>query len=155
MKKNILFINHSVRDGGPGRSLFYLLKHFDYEQFNVFALLPSKDIFSEKLEENGLNVKEIINNNFPENWDSLLREEFNKDVKEIATRSASSTAINAISEKNPNFVGGSADLAASNKTTMNNKKIFQPNTPDGTNLYFGIREHAMGGIISGISLHKG
>ena len=73
MKKNILFINHSVRDGGPGRSLFYLLKHFDYEQFNVFALLPSKDIFSEKLEENGLNVKEIINNNFPEN---LKRQNF-------------------------------------------------------------------------------
>ena len=73
MKKNILFINHSVRDGGPGRSLFYLLKHFDYEQFNVFALLPSKDNFSEKLEENGLNVKEIINNNFPEN---LKRQNF-------------------------------------------------------------------------------
>ena len=105
------------------------------------------------IESNEFN--NIINNNFPENWDSLLREEFNKDVKEIATRSASSTAINAISEKNPNFVGGSADLAASNKTTMNNKKIFQPNTPDGTNLYFGIREHAMGGIVSGISLHKG
>ena len=34
MKKNILFINHSVRDGGPGRSLFYLLKHFDYNKYN-------------------------------------------------------------------------------------------------------------------------
>ena len=97
----------------------------------------------------------IINNNFPENWDSFLKEEFKKDVKEIATRSASSTAINAISEKIPNFVGGSADLAGSNKTIMNNRKIFQPNSPDGTNFYFGIREHAMGGIVSGISLHKG
>ena len=92
------------------------------------------------IESNEFN--NIINNNFPENWDSLLREEFNKDVKEIATRSASSTAINAISEKTPNFVGGSADLAGSNKTTMNNRNIFQPNTPDGTNIYFGIREHA-------------
>ena len=99
--------------------------------------------------------KNIISNNFSENWDSLLKEEFKKDIKEIATRSASSVAINAISEKTPNFVGGSADLAASNKTTMKNRTIFQPDSSTGTNLYFGIREHAMGAIVSGISLHKG
>ena len=61
MKKNILFINHSIRDGGPGRSLFYLLKHFDYEKFDVHTLLPGKDIFSKKIKDSGLNVNQIIN----------------------------------------------------------------------------------------------
>ncbi len=67
MKKNILFINHSVRDGGPGRSLFYLLKHFDFENFNVHALLPSRNTFSENIERENLQVNQIINSNFPEN----------------------------------------------------------------------------------------
>jgi len=67
MKKNILFINHSVRDGGPGRSLFYLLKHFDFEKFNVHALLPSRNTFSENIERENLQVNQIINSDFPEN----------------------------------------------------------------------------------------
>ena len=67
MKKNILFLNHSVRDGGPGKSLFYLLKHFDYSSYNVNVLIPSKNNFSENIEKNNLNVNQIINKNFPEN----------------------------------------------------------------------------------------
>ena len=67
MKKNILFINHSIRDGGPGRSLLYLLKHFDFENFNVHVLLPSKNIFSETIERENLQVNQIVNGNFPEN----------------------------------------------------------------------------------------
>ena len=67
MKKNILFLNHSVRDGGPGKSLFYLLKHFDYSSYNVNVLIPSKNNFSENIEKNNLNVNQIIDKNFPEN----------------------------------------------------------------------------------------
>ena len=67
MRKNILFINHSIRDGGPGRSLYYLLKHFDYKNFNVNVLIPSKDTFSHKIEEADLDVNEIVRPNFPEN----------------------------------------------------------------------------------------
>tara|TARA_Y100001936_G_C16093015_1_gene688438 strand:+ start:7812 stop:8996 length:1185 start_codon:yes stop_codon:yes gene_type:complete len=80
MKKNILFINHSIRDGGPGRSLFYLLKHFDYEKFDVHTLLPGKDIFSKKIKDSGLNVNQIINSNFPEN---LKRQNFTIKNKKI------------------------------------------------------------------------
>jgi len=67
VKKNILFLNHSVRDGGPGKSLFYLLKHFDYSSYNVNVLIPSKNNFSENIEKNNLNVNQIIDKNFPEN----------------------------------------------------------------------------------------
>ncbi|RZP12662.1 MAG: hypothetical protein EVA31_03660, partial [Candidatus Dadabacteria bacterium] len=71
--KNILFINHSIRDGGPGRSLFYLLKHFDYELFKVNVLIPSKKIFSEKIQEEKLDVEQIVSAHFPEN---LKRQNF-------------------------------------------------------------------------------
>jgi len=56
-----------VRDGGPGKSLFYLLKHFDYSSYNVNVLIPSKNNFSENIEKNNLNVNQIIDKNFPEN----------------------------------------------------------------------------------------
>jgi transketolase len=54
-----------------------------------------------------------------------------------------------------NLFGGSADLAGSNKTTMNNSGDFQDETPDGNNINFGVREHGMGAILNGISLHGG
>ena len=71
--KNILFINHSIRDGGPGRSLYYLLKHFDYEGFNVNVLIPDRKVFSCNIERDKLKVNQIINSNFPEN---LKRQNF-------------------------------------------------------------------------------
>ena len=61
--KNILFINHSIRDGGPGRSLYYLLKHFDYENFNVNVLIPDKKVFSDRIEKDNLNINQIVNSN--------------------------------------------------------------------------------------------
>ena len=79
--KNILFINHSIRDGGPGRSLFYLLKHFDYELFKVNVLIPSKKIFSEKIQEEKLDVEEIVRAHFPEN---LKRQNFKINDKPIS-----------------------------------------------------------------------
>ena len=81
MKKNILFINHSVRDGGPGRSLFYLLKHFDYNKYKVHVLIPSKDAFSENIKNENLNINEIISKNFPEN---LKKQNFNILGKSIS-----------------------------------------------------------------------
>lgn len=79
--KNILFINHSIRDGGPGRSLYYLLKHFDYEQFNVSTLIPEKKVFSKNIERDNLKVNQIVNNNFPEN---LKRQNFQFQGKKFS-----------------------------------------------------------------------
>ena len=64
---NVLFINHSVRDGGPGRSLFYILKYLDRTKINPFILIPKDDIFSESLKKEGIYNNVIIEDKFPEN----------------------------------------------------------------------------------------
>ena len=73
----------------------------------------------------------------------------------IATRAASGKVLNAIEENIPGLIGGSADLAPSNKTIINSSHDFQKGSYDGRNIRFGVREHAMGGILSGIALHNG
>jgi len=94
----------------------------------------------------------------PAGWDADLPTfEVGKD---IASRAASGHVINAIAAKLPEFWGGSADLAESNNTTIEGGKSFLPATsamkdadPYGRIIHFGIREHAMGSILNGITLH--
>ncbi|MXZ47686.1 MAG: glycosyltransferase family 4 protein [Candidatus Dadabacteria bacterium] len=66
-KTNVLFINHSVRDGGPGRSLLYILKYIDRDKINPFVLVPKHDIFSESLKSEGIFENVIVDPRFPEN----------------------------------------------------------------------------------------
>ncbi len=66
-KTNVLFINHSVRDGGPGRSLLYILKYIDRDKINPFVLVPKHDIFSESLKSEGIFENIIVDPRFPEN----------------------------------------------------------------------------------------
>ena len=94
----------------------------------------------------------------PENWESSIPT-FSPD-KAIATRAASGKIINSIAAVLPEFWGGSADLAGSNNTTIEGSQSFLPLTsampdanPYGRLIHFGIREHAMGGILNGIALH--
>jgi len=75
--------------------------------------------------------------------------------KAMATRSACEVALNRLVELQPNLVGGSADLGPSNKTILKSKDYFSPTTPHGSNIQFGIREHAMAAISNGLSLHGG
>lgn len=89
---------------------------------------------------------------------ALTVPEFATD-KEIATRAASGKVINALAEQLPEFWGGSSDLAESNNTTIENGGSFLPATskmknanPFGRIIHFGIREHAMGSILNGITL---
>ena len=63
----VLFINHSVRDGGPGKSLFYLLKFLDRTKINPYALIPKDDVFSDWLKSEGIYENVIIDPRFPEN----------------------------------------------------------------------------------------
>ena len=79
--------------------------------------------------------------------------------KELATRAASGKVINALAEQLPELWGGSSDLAESNNTTIENGGSFLPATsqmkganPYGRIIHFGIREHAMGSILNGITL---
>lgn len=72
-----------------------------------------------------------------------------------ATRSASGDAINAIANVLPSFFGGSADLAGSNKTTIKGAGDFLPTDYSGRNIWFGVREFAMGTALNGMALHGG
>ncbi len=78
-----------------------------------------------------------------------------KDAKPIATRNASGEIMQKITEVVKNLVGGSADLAPSTKTILKKYPSIGPHSFKGRNLHFGIREHAMGGIMNGMALHGG
>lgn len=87
-------------------------------------------------------------------WDSDLPV-FKPEDKPMATRAASGKVLNAIAEKLPSLIGGSADLAPSNKTYLSCSGEFQKNNYDGRNIRFGVREHAMGAIMAGMFVHGG
>ncbi|HSE83163.1 MAG TPA: glycosyltransferase family 4 protein [Thermodesulfobacteriota bacterium] len=69
----VLFINHSVRWGGPGKSLFYILKYIDKAKIMPLVLIPKEEVFSERLREEGIEAQIIVEKKFPEN---LLRPRF-------------------------------------------------------------------------------
>lgn len=75
--------------------------------------------------------------------------------KPDATRNSSFTVLNKLAGLIPNLIGGSADLAPSNKSNMKNRGEFLPDDKSGSNMHFGIREHAMSAICNGMSLHGG
>jgi transketolase len=103
----------------------------------------------------------LIAGELPEGWDADLPY-WEPGSKAVATRAASGKVLSAVGPKLPELWGGSADLAGSNNTTMDGVKSFGPASistkdytadPYGRTLHFGIREHAMGSILSGIVLH--
>ena len=90
----------------------------------------------------------------PEKWHNGLKK-FDADPKGMASRISSGMIINEIAERLPELMGGSADLAPSNKTWINASKAFQSDNPGGRNLHFGVREHGMGAVVNGMAYHKG
>lgn len=95
-----------------------------------------------------------INGELPDGWDKDI-DLFPPDAKGVATRVASGTVLNAIAPNVANLIGGSADLAPSTKTLINEESDFQAAQYEGRNMRFGVREHAMGSILNGMSLHGG
>jgi len=95
-----------------------------------------------------------IHGDLPEGWETTLPV-FQTDEKGVATRAASGKVINAIAASLPELMGGSADLAPSNKTWMDGEPDFQVDTPQGRNMHFGVRENAMGSIVNGMAVHAG
>ena len=91
----------------------------------------------------------------PDGWDRNLPV-FPADPKGLAGRDASGQVLNVLARNIPWFLGGSADLASSNKTALKYEGAgdFQADTPGGKNLHFGIREHSMMAIVNGLSLSK-
>lgn len=110
------------------------------------------DRYAEAHPELFSQLNAAINNELTENLSNLPTYEAGAS---IATRSASGDAINAIAKTVPSLFGGSADLAGSNKTTIKGAGDFLPGNPEGRNIWFGVREFAMGTALNGMALHGG
>ena len=134
-----------------------------YDTFNVAAEVQgaqAEATWNEKLEVYKTKFPELAAQ-FINAMEGKLPEDFASELpvyevgKSVATRSSSGDAINAIAKKMPSFFGGSADLAGSNKTTIKVASDFSPETPEGRNIWFGVREFAMGAAMNGMALHGG
>ncbi len=90
----------------------------------------------------------------PGGWDQDLPV-FAPDPKGSATRVSSGKILNVLAGRIPELIGGSADLAPSNKTWIDGSPSFQATQPLGRNFHFGVREHAMGSVINGMAVHGG
>jgi transketolase len=100
-------------------------------------------------------IDQIERRDLPAGWDRNLPV-FPADSTGIAGRDASGKVLNVLAQSIPWFLGGSADLGTSNKTTLTFEGAgsFEAGTPGGKNLHFGIREHAMAATVNGLSLSK-
>jgi transketolase len=100
-------------------------------------------------------IDQMQRRDLPAGWDRNLPV-FPADAKGIAGRDASGKVLNVLAQSIPWFLGGSADLGPSNKTTLTYEGAgsFQAGNPGGKNLHFGVREHAMAAIVNGLSLSK-
>jgi len=109
--------------------------------------------YSEKHPELSEMYQLYFNRELPMEY--LESDEFWGFEKDMATRESSGILINRLADKLPNLFGGSADLAPSNKTNMKNRESFSAENYSGSNVHFGVREHAMAAAINGIALHGG
>ncbi len=100
----------------------------------------------------------VINGKLPKNLDKIIDEEKRKffDLKpNIASRQSSASVLEAITKNLPELVGGSADLSGSNNTKTKYSTIIKPSNFKGNYIHYGVREHAMAGIMNGMALHGG
>lgn len=109
--------------------------------------------YKEKYPELAKELELAINDKLPDGWEKNLP--IYETGSSLASRASSGEVLNAISESIPNFFGGSADLAGSNKTYMNNEDDYSSDNYAGRNIWFGVREHAMGAALNGMALHGG
>jgi len=101
-------------------------------------------------------LQDYIDGKLPQNWDSSLDTVFDTLDKPSATRAASGMVLNEFANTRVmNIMGGSADLGPSNKTTIKTENDYSANSYKGRNIHFGVREHVMGAIVNGMSLHGG
>ncbi len=109
--------------------------------------------YQEKHQELGKLWTKTMSGELPEDWEKHLPGF--EDAKPVATRVASGQVINALAPHLPMLIGGSADLGVSNNTDIKDGGDFEPVSYDGRILHFGVREHAMGSTLTGMSLNGG
>jgi transketolase len=101
--------------------------------------------------------KKKIDKIFKNNFTKVLKVEkqnASKELKSLATRKSSEQTLNALTKENNTLIGGSADLAGSNNTKTKHQKITKPGDFNSDYIHYGVREHAMSGIMNGLALHS-
>ncbi len=124
------------------------LKNYEDEWNELF------EKYRAKYPEKASLFLDVMSGKFGEKWKSCLPS-FKDEGKKIATRQASGTVLNAIAKELPTLIGGSADLAPSNNTYLNDFAKFSADNYSGRNFHFGIREHGMGAVLNGLALYGG
>src|SRR5437016_3669905 len=109
--------------------------------------------YEEKHTDSGREWRTTMSGDLPEGWETHLPSFEN--AKPMATRAASGEVINALAPHMPMLIGGSADLGVSNNTDIKGGGDFEAGSYDGRIIHFGVREHAMGATLTGLSLNGG
>jgi transketolase len=112
------------------------------------------EAYREAHPESAAEFEEMMAGRLPKGWDEGLPD-LSRPEKPTATRGSSGKVLQALAARIPNLIGGSADLAGSNQTEIKEADSLLPDTPGGRNVHYGVREHAMGGIMNGMILHGG
>ena len=110
--------------------------------------------YQKNFPEKAAEFERRISGQLPDNWEGQLPV-FQPDQKGMATRQSSGTVLQKVAVILPEVIGGSADLSPSNKTWIDGSEAIQPRSFAGRNIHFGVREHAMGAIVNGITYHRG
>jgi len=120
------------------------------KKWNVIYKKKSKKIKDE--------LSRIINDKLPKNFEKIIYEQKKKffNLKpEVASRQSSASFLEGITNSIPELIGGSADLSGSNNTNTKHSIAIKPSNFKGNYIHYGVREHAMAGIMNGMALHKG
>ncbi len=142
------------------KALNWKTKPFDIPNkiLNEWRKIGQRGEILEKKWNKVLKRKKIkFNQTLKNNFTTVLKKEKENAIKEpksLATRKCSEMTLNALTKQKNNLIGGSADLAGSNNTKTKNHKIIKPGDFAGDYIHYGVREHAMSGVMNGIALHS-
>ena len=142
------------------KALNWKTKPFDIPNkiLNEWRKIGQRGEILEKKWNKVLKRKKIkFNQTLKNNLSKVLKQEKENAIKEpknLATRKCSEMTLNALTKQKNNLIGGSADLAGSNNTKTKNHKIIKPGDFTGDYIHYGVREHAMSGVMNGIALHS-
>lgn len=137
----------------PGEALEHFREAVDRGAVQESTWQKVFNEWAEKYPDLAAEWDQVMRGELPDGWDADLPT-YGTD-KQVATRNANGAAINAIAKHIPTMIGGDADLAGSTKTLIDGEAFTGKHKPAARNLRFGVREHAMGGIVNGLALHGG
>ena len=110
-------------------------------------------IWNKKYQKKKNKVNKLLKNNFSYSF-KIEKQNAAKEIKSLASRKSSELTLSAITKNTNTLIGGSADLAGSNNTKTKYHKIIEPENFEGNYIHYGVREHAMCGIMNGLALHS-